>query len=89
MAITRTTYIQTVEEALTLMRRQAVLEAAMKRPGGVRVTEEQELHVVRRRLTEFPDATRFVQEAAHALRRPIGELSASDIERWANSQQVA
>jgi hypothetical protein len=81
--------MQTVEEALILMRRQSVLETAMKQPGGVRVTEEQELHLVRRRLAEYPDATRFVLEAARALRRPIGELSASDIERWANSKQVA
>jgi hypothetical protein len=81
--------MQTVEEALTLMRRQAALEAAMKQPGGIRIIEERELHIVRHRLTEFPDATRFVLEAARALRRSIVELSASDIDRWASSRQVA
>jgi len=35
--------MQTVDEALNLLKRQAELEAAMKHPGGIRITEEQEL----------------------------------------------
>lgn len=81
--------MQTVNEALTLLKRQAVLEIAMKQAGGIRITEEQELHVVRRRLAEFPEATRAVLQASHALRRPVSELNANDVEDWATSKQVA
>jgi len=39
--------METVIETLSLLKRQADLETAMKQPGGVRITEEQELHLVR------------------------------------------
>jgi hypothetical protein len=81
--------MQTVNEALTLLKRQAELETAMKQAGGIRITEEQELHVVRRRLAEFPEAARAVMQASHALRRPVSELNANDVEDWATSKQVA
>lgn len=78
--------MQTVTQALELLKRQAELEAAMKHPGGIRVTEEQELHMVRRGLTEFPEAMRAVIETAHALRRPVTDVSADEVERWATSR---
>jgi hypothetical protein len=81
--------MQAVDETLTLLKRQAVLEAAMKQRGGIRVTEEQELHVVRRRLNDFPEAMRTVAQAAQALRRSIADLSASDVQSWARSGQLA
>jgi hypothetical protein len=81
--------MQTVDEALNLLKRQSELEQAMKQPGGIRITEEQELHVVRRRLTEFPEAMRAVIQAAHALRKPVSNLSATDVESWANNDKVA
>jgi hypothetical protein len=74
--------MQTVSEALDLLKRQAELETAMRQPGGIRITEEQELHVVRRRLAQFPEAKRAVVEAAHALRRPVSEVSAREVESW-------
>jgi hypothetical protein len=77
--------MQTVTEALTLLKRQAELEAAMRQPGGFRITEEQELHVVRRRLSQFPEAMRAAIQAAHALRRPVTGISTEDVERWAIS----
>jgi hypothetical protein len=80
--------MESLEKALTLMKRQAVLEAAMKRRGGIRVTEERELHSVRRMLTEFPDVMRLVLQAAHALHRPIGELSSGELQAWASSAQA-
>jgi hypothetical protein len=64
--------MQTVTEALSLLKRQTELEGARRQPGGIRINEEQELHVVRRR-----------------LRRPISTLSASDVESWASTEQVA
>jgi hypothetical protein len=77
--------MQTVDDALSLMKRQAELESAMRQPGGIRITEERELHVVRRKLTDFPEAMRAVIQAAHALRRPVTEVSAHDVETWAAS----
>jgi hypothetical protein len=48
--------------------------------GGICITEEQELHVQRRRLATFPEAMQAVIQAAHALRRPVGDLSVADVE---------
>jgi hypothetical protein len=81
--------METVNEALVLLRRQAELEVAMRQPGCIRITEEQELHLVRRRLANFPEAMRAVIQAAHALRRPVTEVSAQDVETWATSDRVA
>jgi hypothetical protein len=81
--------METVNEALTLLKREAELEVAMRQPGGIRITEEQELHVVRQRLAKFPEAMRAVLQAAHALRRPVTEVSAEDVEAWARTDWVA
>ena len=81
--------MQTVTDALNLLKRQAELENAMKEPGGIRLTEEQELHVLRRQLQQFPEAMQAVIQAAHALRRPLSELTAQDVEMWAGDRQVA
>lgn len=77
--------MQTVNEALGLLKRQAELETAMKQVGGIRITEEQELHVVRRRIAQFPEAVRAVIQAAHGLRRPVTEVTADDVESWART----
>ncbi len=55
--------MKSVNELLELFMRQAQLERAMKQPGGARVIEEQELHAVRNKLAEFPEAMKRV----HAL----------------------
>ncbi|MDP9087741.1 MAG: hypothetical protein M3O26_03250 [Pseudomonadota bacterium] len=77
--------MQTVNEALELLKRQAELETAMKQVDGIRITEEQELHVVRRRIAQFPEAVRAVVQAAHGLRRPVNEVTADDVESWART----
>jgi len=81
--------MQSVDEALRLLKRQAELETAMKQRGGIRIIEEQELHWVRRRLADAPEAARAIVEAAHGLQRPIDELSASEVRLWAGAKQVA
>jgi hypothetical protein len=81
--------MQTVHEALNLLKRQAELEAVMKHPGEIRLTEEQELHVVRQQLLRFPEAMQAVIQAAHALRRPVTEVSAYDVESWAATGPLA
>ncbi len=79
--------METVNEALTLLKRQAELEFAMKQARGIRITEEQELQLVRRRLENFPEAMRAVIQAAHALRRPVSEVSLQEVENWAATSQ--
>jgi hypothetical protein len=48
--------MQTINDAIRLLRRQVDLEAAMRKPGGIRITEEQELVILKRRLAEYPEA---------------------------------
>jgi hypothetical protein len=76
--------MQVMNETIRLLRRQADLEAAMRRFGGIRITEEQELMLLRCRLAETPEA-QAVMQAAHAMRRPLTALTASEVEIWANS----
>jgi hypothetical protein len=78
--------VQTVTQALKLLKRQSELEAAVRQPGAVRITEEQELHVLGRRLLEFPEASQAVIEAAHALRRPVSDVTEDEVERWATTR---
>lgn len=80
--------METVNEALGLLRRQAELEQSMKEAGGIRITEEQELVVLRRRLASYPQAIHAVIQAAHALRRPVTEVTAEDVESWARTNRV-
>ena len=80
--------METINEALGLLRRQAEIETAMKHPGGIRVTEEQELIVLRRRLAIYPQALQAVIQTAQALRRPVTEVTAEAVESWARSNPV-
>jgi hypothetical protein len=77
--------MEPLHEALRLIRRQAELEAAMRRPGGIRVTEERELFHLRAALTQFPAAVKAIMEAASLMRRPVETISAEDIDRISTS----
>jgi hypothetical protein len=81
--------MQTVTEALNLLKRQTKIAISMKNPDSISITEEQELHFIRRRLQQFPEAMQAVIQAASALRRPIAELPAEDVEMWAGNKLVA
>jgi hypothetical protein len=81
--------MQTIDDTLALLRRQAELAAAVKEPGGIRITEEQELHALRRQLERFPEAVEAIVQAAHALRKPVTHLNAADVEAWARHDKVA
>jgi hypothetical protein len=52
--------MEPLTEALRLLRRQAELEIAMRKPGGIRVTEERELYQLQAYLAKIPAATRAV-----------------------------
>ena len=77
--------MEPLHEALRLIKRQAELEAAMRRPGGIRITEERELFQLRTALTQFPAAVKAIVEAASRMRRPIDTISAEDIDRISTS----
>jgi hypothetical protein len=57
--------LETLEE---LQRREAELENAMKQPGGARVTEEQELQLVKGKLAALTDGSVTGRYSVQALR---------------------
>jgi hypothetical protein len=69
-----------LHEALRLIKRQTELENAMRRPGGIRVTEERELFQLRYALTQYPAAVTAIIEAAARMRRPVDTISVNDIQ---------
>ena len=72
--------MEPLTEALNLLRRQAELEEAMRRPGGIRVTEERELYELRAILQKYPGAVRAILEASKRLRRPVDALLPQDVD---------
>jgi hypothetical protein len=81
--------MQTIDDTLSLMRRQAELESAMRHAGGIRVTEEMELHTIRRQLEGFPEAVDVIVQAARALRKSITDLNGTEVEAWSQHERVA
>jgi len=81
--------MQTIDDTLTLLRRQAELESAMKHPGAIRISEEQELHTIRRQLQRFPKAVEAIVQASHSLRKPVANLTSRVVEAWARPDKVA
>jgi hypothetical protein len=73
--------MEPLHEALRLIKRQTELENAMRRPGGIRVTEERELFQLRHALTQYPAAVTAIVEAAARMRRPVDTISAEDIDQ--------
>jgi hypothetical protein len=69
-----------LHEALRLIKRQTELENAMRRPGGIRVTEERELFQLRHALTQYPAAVTAIIDAAARTRRPLDTISIGDVE---------
>jgi hypothetical protein len=72
--------MEPLAEALRLLRRQSELVEAMRRPGGIQVTEEREIHELRAKLKNVPAAARTILETSSRLRRPVETLSTRDIE---------
>jgi uncharacterized repeat protein (TIGR04076 family) len=81
--------MQTIDDTLALLRRQAEIESAMKHAGGVRITVERELHAIRRQLERCPEAVEAIFHAAHVLRKPITILNGTDVDAWAPHDKVA
>ena len=72
--------MEPLHEALRLIRRQTELESAMRRPGGIRVTEERELFQLRHALTQYPASVAAIVEAAARMRRPVHTICVDDVE---------
>jgi hypothetical protein len=73
--------MEPLHEALRLIKREAELQTAMRRPGGIRVTEERELFRLRETLARYPAAVTAIIEAASLMRRPVDTISVDDVER--------
>lgn len=78
--------MDSLQEALRMLKRQTQLENQMRKPGGIRITEERELYALRARLQAYPVAVRTVFETSQRLHRPIDVLSLADVERIAAMQ---
>ena len=78
--------MEPVSEALGLLQRQDELEAAMRGPGGIRITEERELYSLRARLSRYPHAARAIVETARSLNRSIRDVTVKDVEGWVGAE---
>ena len=75
--------MEPINEALDLLKRQAELEAGLRQAGGIRVTEEREIYVLRERLQRYPHAVAAILQAARTLNRPVESLQPQDVRRLA------
>jgi hypothetical protein len=71
--------IEPLDRALALLKRQAALEAGLRQPGGIRITEERELYALREQLQRYPQAVAAILQTASALRRPVDSLHPQDV----------
>ncbi len=75
--------LETVDQALAMLKRQAEIESGLRQPGGVRVCEERELYALRQRLQRYPEAVAAILQTASNLRRPVDTLCVEDVRRSA------
>jgi len=73
--------MEPIAEALELLKRQAEPEGGMHQPGGLRVTEEREIYLLRERLKCYPQAVSAILQAARNMNRPVETLEPKDIRR--------
>ena len=71
--------MEPINEALELLKRQAELEAGLRQPRGIRVTEEREIYALRARLQRYPQAVPAILQAAGSLNRPVETLQPNDV----------
>ena len=73
--------METIAEALRLLKRQATIQNDVRRARGSRVVEERELYLIRNKLAQYPAAVQAITLAASELHRPVDALSLRDVER--------
>jgi hypothetical protein len=64
--------LKTIDE---LLKRQGELEAAMKQPGGARVTDEYELRGVKLKLASIAEGSQGLSCTANALRCSLADFA--------------
>jgi hypothetical protein len=77
--------MEPLHETLRLIKRQSEIQTAMRRPGGIRVTEERELFQLRAALARYPAAVNAIMETASRMHRPLDAISIEDVERLAQA----
>lgn len=75
--------METITEALTLLKRQVAIENELGRPGGSRANAESELYSLRQRLQRYPHAVAAILQTASNLHRPLDTLSPEDVRQTA------
>ena len=73
--------MENVNERLELIERQKELEEAMKRLGGARVTEEQELHAIRQKLRANNEVMLTPADALRAMRCSLADFARRGLDR--------
>ena len=73
--------METIAEALRLLKRQASIQNDVRRAHGSRVVEERELFLIRNRLAQFPAAVRPSPSPPPSYTDPWTTLSVGDVEK--------
>lgn len=74
--------MDTINEVLRLLKRQAEIQNDLRRARGSRVLEERELFLIRNRLAHFPATVQAVTLTAAELHRPVDALRAADVQKF-------
>lgn len=77
--------MEPVQHVLQILKRTTRIEAAMRAPGGVRITEERELLAMRVWLNRHPSLVENIHDVARTLSVPVQALSVEDLEHVASS----
>jgi hypothetical protein len=75
------TTMESIREALDLLRRQSAILGGLRRDSATRVREERDLYLIRQRLARYPSALQAIAFAARELHRPVDTLSVRDVQR--------
>jgi hypothetical protein len=73
--------VETVNEALNLMKRQTEPGRGLRHPGGIRVTEEREIYAVRQRLQRYAEAIAAILRTASSRRCLEDAMPLEDVRR--------
>jgi hypothetical protein len=71
--------MDTVSEALRLLKREAEIRQGLRQSGSNSVLSERELYLIQRKLQRLPAAVQAISFTAAELHRPVNELSVSDV----------
>ena len=73
--------METIREALRLLKRQSEIRQNLLHTRTSRVIVERELYLIGKQLREFPEAVQAIALTAAELHRPVDALSVRDVEK--------